>query len=1056
MNRLTRAALAALILAPAVASPSALAQAQFAEGFESVGPTDPVVDGPSNLVARGWIFRNQSNPEGSSDWYGSDGGQSFSAHTGHTVLAADYDSTNASQPGAAISSWAILPAIPNQRAGDTVRFFVQGSAYSREDRLQVRYSPGGGTSTGSGASDTGDFSQVLLDINPVPRSAGWAEYTAPAPGPGRIAFRYYLTNVGPTYNTGGFFGIDSLTVGTPPPGPYPVPQPGQTVTWTRAMSPIVLNGNVVIPAGGTVLVEAGVEVRALANSTLTVRGTVVAQGTAASHVALNAASNYPPLVELIGGTLDLRFTDVTGQIRPMAGGQLMISDSAFTGPNGLIFADLYSGTGFGRIERTTFTSSELTISNYTLVLRDLTLNSTFTRMVRDFVFASNIVSDGGPLDFSASPQGTLIESVTVRNSPSYGLGLGDGNFLIGPGVVLQNNGYPAHLFDGGILPGSVLPATGNTNNVVFVPSGDARGGGDTWADPGIPYFLSGFQSRYGSPLTVLPGVMVLMAPGSGMIASPSPVEVLGTEERPVSILQATPGGRWFPWQNVYRFRHTIMDGAVTAAAWPSQLGWGFMDSSEVRNCSDFGVRGQGVIRKTLFRSNGTGANVAFNRDLLGETNPNAFEGNAVGVSAASDATLNWWGSPTGPRSPQNPGGTGDAAASGVPVFPFRTQRPDFTDAPPVVDLQEHAHLARPGQKMVITWTARDDGTIASQRVLMSLDGDIVQGNLSEPVVVLGENLPGSQRSLEFVVPEPSSRFFGSSNIRVESTDNAGQVGWDDTHLYLEQDEQGQLAFTSNPTGPFTAGERIGGVCWEEQGINPFGGSVNAYLLLENSNYYISLGGVTTYLNCLALDLYAPFVSTDRARVVLTLFTGGGVAQPEFYFSEPFAVRADTRVGDTAPSVTITAPAAGASFAGGTVVPVRWSASDNDFVRTFHLQASYDGGRTWSFIARDLPGATSSYDWRLPPSTGIPAVQVKVIAVDKRFQDSSSIVAITVTPGSGSACVADFTGDGAANVQDFLAYLQAFSAGEARADIDGNSQVNVQDFLAFLQAYAAGC
>jgi hypothetical protein len=55
-----------------------------------------------------------------------------------------------------------------------------------------------------------------------------------------------------------------------------------------------------------------------------------------------------------------------------------------------------------------------------------------------------------------------------------------------------------------------------------------------------------------------------------------------------------------------------------------------------------------------------------------------------------------------------------------------------------------------------------------------------------------------------------------------------------------------------------------------------------------------------------------------------------------------------------------------------------------------------------------------------------------------------------------ACTVDFNGDGAVNIQDFLAFLQAFSVADPRADMDGNGQVNVQDFLAFLQAFAAGC
>jgi YVTN family beta-propeller protein len=57
---------------------------------------------------------------------------------------------------------------------------------------------------------------------------------------------------------------------------------------------------------------------------------------------------------------------------------------------------------------------------------------------------------------------------------------------------------------------------------------------------------------------------------------------------------------------------------------------------------------------------------------------------------------------------------------------------------------------------------------------------------------------------------------------------------------------------------------------------------------------------------------------------------------------------------------------------------------------------------------------------------------------------------------GSPCAADITGDGAVNVQDFLAFLQLFAGGDPRADFTGDGQVNIQDFLAFLQLFAAGC
>ena len=58
--------------------------------------------------------------------------------------------------------------------------------------------------------------------------------------------------------------------------------------------------------------------------------------------------------------------------------------------------------------------------------------------------------------------------------------------------------------------------------------------------------------------------------------------------------------------------------------------------------------------------------------------------------------------------------------------------------------------------------------------------------------------------------------------------------------------------------------------------------------------------------------------------------------------------------------------------------------------------------------------------------------------------------------SASSCIADFNGDGTVNTQDFLAYLNAWSAQDPRADVNGDGVVNTQDFLAFLNLWTAGC
>ena len=85
-----------------------------------------------------------------------------------------------------------------------------------------------GTSTdvGSSSTDVVDFSILLLSINPellqnvYPET--WTEFvigSVNAGGTGRIAFRYFVTNAGPTGANSNYIGIDSLVITTKFPWP---------------------------------------------------------------------------------------------------------------------------------------------------------------------------------------------------------------------------------------------------------------------------------------------------------------------------------------------------------------------------------------------------------------------------------------------------------------------------------------------------------------------------------------------------------------------------------------------------------------------------------------------------------------------------------------------------------------------------------------------------------------------------------------------------------------------------------------------------------------------
>jgi subtilisin family serine protease len=62
----------------------------------------------------------------------------------------------------------------------------------------------------------------------------------------------------------------------------------------------------------------------------------------------------------------------------------------------------------------------------------------------------------------------------------------------------------------------------------------------------------------------------------------------------------------------------------------------------------------------------------------------------------------------------------------------------------------------------------------------------------------------------------------------------------------------------------------------------------------------------------------------------------------------------------------------------------------------------------------------------------------------------------VIAAAGAACRADFDGDGALTLFDFLAFQNAFDSGDARADFDGDGSLTLFDFLAFQNAFDAGC
>jgi len=261
-------------------------------------------------------------------------------------------------------------------------------------------------------------------------------------------------------------------------------------------------------------------------------------------------------------------------------------------------------------------------------------------------------------------------------------------------------------------------------------------------------------------------------------------------------------------------------------------------------------------------------------------------------------------------------------------------------------------------------------------------------------------LPGDQRSFEWIVPDVGPVTNSSFHkLRVIATDPAGQEGWDEHKYFIPTgDEPGTLTVTGMLAGPFLPGQSIGQLCVDAVGTDPYD-MVEWELSFDGDRRHIPMG-TALMSGCIALSPSAPFVSSDTVRIRVN--TTGGQNKVNYFFSDYFTVRPDPRLGDEAPSVILTSPLGGETIPGGGFVPIHWTATDDEGIRSIDIQVSTDGGRTWHFIAEDLPPAATSFDWQLPPSAGLSDVRVRVMASDLHFQTSTDGGQITFSVSQGSS------------------------------------------------------
>ena len=240
---LTILAMAILPILTALTSPEK-SREQSPAAFQR-GVTDPVCtltegfDNVGNLMGNGWFMQNNSMPLGGTGWFQGNTAM-FTSQSGapNSYIAADF---NNGSGAATISNWLLTPPLLLQN-GAVLTFWtrtVTPGAQLFPDRLQVRMSTNGtSTNVGTTATSLGDFTTLLLDINPTYADDYphvWTQYTVTISGlssstTGRLGFRYFVENGGPSGIRSNYIGIDTMAYACPTPTPTPTPTPEPTPT----------------------------------------------------------------------------------------------------------------------------------------------------------------------------------------------------------------------------------------------------------------------------------------------------------------------------------------------------------------------------------------------------------------------------------------------------------------------------------------------------------------------------------------------------------------------------------------------------------------------------------------------------------------------------------------------------------------------------------------------------------------------------------------------------------------------------------------------------------
>jgi hypothetical protein len=239
--------MATLATSPLLAPATVHAQpCNLAEGFDNI----------ITLPGAGWFTQNNSSPVGSTGWFqGNPNVLPAQAGATNSYIGANFNNTTGTNT---ISNWLLTPQLQLDN-GAQLTFYTRNPADNPfPDRLEVRLSTSG-SSTNVGASSTsvGDFTTLLVSVNPNLTVGGypevWTQFTVTlsglgGPTTGRLAFRYFVTQGGPTGDNSNYIGIDTFQYTCTGSGPG-TSTPTPTVTLSSVANQLISNPTSCVNAG---------------------------------------------------------------------------------------------------------------------------------------------------------------------------------------------------------------------------------------------------------------------------------------------------------------------------------------------------------------------------------------------------------------------------------------------------------------------------------------------------------------------------------------------------------------------------------------------------------------------------------------------------------------------------------------------------------------------------------------------------------------------------------------------------------------------------------------